>query len=423
MNPLSRRDALKAVTTGLTAGTVEARADQPEPSGKLPTEKPFLVLTCDGGGIRGLLAARIVQRIQEDLAKEKPSGNPIDFCKRINCFAGTSTGGIISLGLAAGLLPDKLVNMYQKEGPNIFQRYTPDNLGIIESAYYKAVTEALGGIDRLLGRLPLSPIPPNWSKNSDQLFFTQYDQSALRKVLEKEMGKELTLGRLAATRSALVTSLLLGTTNDPWRPVLLHNLPVEDDDARMSREMTVVDAALCTSAAPTYFAPHHVETVGYFADGGVFANSPGVAAVTVALRSGQMIENIRVLSLGTGSVGNYMKVPPWDHLRNETGGTRCGLLAWLYPKARDGVPAIPLVAAMFDAGAKADELYCRGLLKDRYHRIQISLEKDNAMDDVSAIPRLIELADAYFDSKRWKDEDRKWVLETYLSSRFTPPKK
>jgi hypothetical protein len=99
---------------------------------------------------------------------------------------------------------------------------------------------------------------------------------------------------------------------------------------------------------------------------------------------------------------------------DKAGGTRCGLLAWLLPQAHDGVPAVPLVAAMFDAGAAADELSCQGLLGGRYRRIQVRLGKEVAMDDVSAIPRLIEQADAYFDSKRWKDEDRKWLLETYL---------
>ncbi|HKI30838.1 MAG TPA: hypothetical protein VKA46_03020 [Gemmataceae bacterium] len=124
---------------------------------------------------------------------------------------------------------------------------------------------------------------------------------------------------------------------------------------------------------------------------------------------------LTIVPVGTGSVANYMRVPPWDHVSDRTGGTRCGLLAWLLPMAHDGVHAVPLVAAMFDAGAAADEVYCRGLVQRRYRRIQVRLEKEVALDDVGAIPRLIELADAYFESKQWKDEDRKWLLETYLA--------
>lgn len=416
MNLISRRDVLKVAGTGLAAVAAipSGCAKKFSPISR-NAKGPFLILTCDGGGIRGLLTACFIQRIQAELEKEKGTNGPIDFCRRVNCFAGTSTGGIIALGMAAGLSPDQLVALYKSDGPSIFEPFKADGLGFMESTYYNTATSAIRGLDRLLAKVPLGPIPQGWSSHSDQLFFSKYDSAALQRVLEKTLGKELTLGQFAASKSVLVTSFLLGNKNEPWRPVLLHNLHSNDEDAKMSREMTAFDAALCTSAAPTCFPPHHVPKVGYFADGGVFANNPGVAAITTALRSGLPLENIRVLSLGTGSVANYMKVPPWDHLASNTGNTRCGLLAWLLPMARDGVPAIPLVSAMFDAGAGADELYCRGLLTNRYRRIQIRLEKDIAMDDGSAIPRLIELADAYFDCKQWKDEDRKWLLETYLA--------
>jgi hypothetical protein len=214
------------------------------------------------------------------------------------------------------------------------------------------------------------------------------------------LGKETTLGQLVPKRSALVTSLLLGKPGEPWRPVLLHNLPTEDADARLGRDMTVLDAALSNSAAPVDFAPHRVAKVGYLADGGVFANNPCVATVTTALRDGRPLDGIRLLSVGTGSVASYMRVPPWEHVSDKAGGSRCSLLAWLLPRAHDGVPATPLLAAMFDAGAAADELYWRGLVRGGYGRIQVRLEKDVALDDVSAVPGLVAQADAYFESKQ-----------------------
>jgi patatin-like phospholipase/acyl hydrolase len=416
MTAISRREILTlagAAVAGVTAGAAAAwHPDSPTARG--PKDR-YLILCCDGGGIRGLLTARVVQRLQQELAREKDKGAPIDFCQRVDLFAGTSTGGIIALGLAAGLPPDKLVALYQDEGPHIFQPYKADDLGLVERTYYSAATAGIEKLDQALAKVPLSPVPAGWSKNSDQLFFAQYDSAALRQALEKVLGKETTLGQLAPKRSALVTSLHLGKADEPWRPVLLHNLPTEDADARLGREMTVLDAALCTSAAPVYFAPHRVAKVGYFADGGVFANNPGVAAVTTALRAGRPLDGIRLLSVGTGSVASYMRVPPWEHVSDKAGGSRCGLLAWLLPRAHDGVPATPLLAAMFDAGAAADELDCRGLVRGGYGRIQVRLEKDVALDDVSAVPRLVEQADAYFESKQWKDVDRKWLLETYLA--------
>jgi uncharacterized protein len=417
MKAISRRQALKLVgASAATAGAAAvAPADEPNKPQEGGPKGKYLILACDGGGIRGLLTARIVQRIQQELAKEKIGGVAVDLCKRIDCFAGTSTGGIIALGLAAGLAPEKLVALYKDDGARLFKSYKADDQGLVESAYYKAATPAIESLDGLLAKIPFCPIPAGWSKDSDRLFFPHYDSAPLREVLEKALGQEQTLGDLSKSHSVLVTSLFLGKKDEPWRPVLLHNLGVDDADSRMARKMTALDAALCTSAAPLYFAPHHVDEVGYFADGGVFANNPGVAAVTTALRAGRDLNGVRVLSVGTGSVRNYMRVPPWDHVSERTRGTRCGLMAWLLTTARDGVPAVPLIAAMFDSGASADELYCRGLVGSGYRRLQVLLEKDLALDDVSAIPQLIELADAYFDSKRWKEEDKKWLLETYLA--------
>ena len=61
--------------------------------------------------------------------------------------------------------------------------------------------------------------------------------------------------------------------------------------------------------------------------GGVFANSPGTAAATTALRSGHALASLRVQTVGTGAAANHLRVPPWDHVCDKTGGTRCGLLA------------------------------------------------------------------------------------------------
>jgi predicted acylesterase/phospholipase RssA len=408
---ISRRDALRLAGAGLAGATAGA----PAPAAARGPKGKYLILSCDGGGIRGLLTARIVQRLQEELSREKGAAGNIDFCARVDCFAGTSTGGIIALGLAAGLPPERLVKLYKDDAENIFKPFAPDDKGVAESAYYRAVTAALKKLDETSALLPGRVIPGGWSDRSDGLFFPQYNAAVLRQVLERALGKDLTLGKLAPARAGLVTTFHLGKSDQAWRPVILHNLPAADDDARLGRAMTVVDAALCTSAAPVYFAPHYVEGAGYFTDGGVFANNPGVAALATALRTGRPLDGVRLLSIGTGSVRSHMKVPPWKHLDEKTRGTRCGALAWLWPKAEDGVPAVPLVAAMLDAGAGADEFYCQCLLRGGYARIQVQLEKGIALDDVSAIPRLIELADAYFDSPRWKAVDKKWLLETYLA--------
>jgi patatin-like phospholipase/acyl hydrolase len=80
------------------------------------------VLSIDGGGIRGIIPAIILSKIEE-LTK-----TPI--CKLFDIIAGTSTGGILALALSMPSESDNnipeysasdLVNLYSKRGNEIFE--------------------------------------------------------------------------------------------------------------------------------------------------------------------------------------------------------------------------------------------------------------------------------------------------------------
>jgi uncharacterized protein len=73
----------------------------------------FRILSLDGGGIRGLLSTLLLERLIEE------SATP-DLIDRVDLFAGTSTGGLIALGLAAEIPLAKIRNLYLREGPKIF---------------------------------------------------------------------------------------------------------------------------------------------------------------------------------------------------------------------------------------------------------------------------------------------------------------
>ena len=75
----------------------------------------FRILSCDGGGIRGVLTAVLLNRLSTAypaLLQDRPG--------TITMFAGTSTGGIIALGLAAGLTPVQMRDLYVTNGKLIF---------------------------------------------------------------------------------------------------------------------------------------------------------------------------------------------------------------------------------------------------------------------------------------------------------------
>ena len=84
------------------------RERQPWPAGK-----PFKILSLDGGGIRGIYTAELVRRCEEAFAKGEPLGRYFDM------IAGTSTGGIIALGLGLEIPTSDIVAFYRDDGRQI----------------------------------------------------------------------------------------------------------------------------------------------------------------------------------------------------------------------------------------------------------------------------------------------------------------
>ena len=73
--------------------------------------KRFFILSCDGGGIRGLLTALLIKKLDAEF----------QLLKHVDLFAGTSSGGIISLGLAAGMPISKIIELFQRNAKRIFE--------------------------------------------------------------------------------------------------------------------------------------------------------------------------------------------------------------------------------------------------------------------------------------------------------------
>src|ERR1041385_6823141 len=70
----------------------------------------YRILSFDGGGIRGLVTLAILKRLE---------GQVPTIIKNADLLAGTSTGGIIALGLAAGKSVDEMISLYQDNGKEI----------------------------------------------------------------------------------------------------------------------------------------------------------------------------------------------------------------------------------------------------------------------------------------------------------------
>ncbi len=288
----------------------------------------YRVLCLDGGGIRGIYTAQLLIRLQ----KEVP-----DLLDDIDLYAGTSTGGLFSLLLAAGKTPYDAKKLYENDGDKIF---------------YRSFWRKLRTIWGLIG--------------------AKYDNKNLEACVKAEFGQK-TFGDLAgAGKHVVITSFKLDGHLDghrTWRPVLMDNF--ETHVSVDNKGLTLVSAAMRTSAAPTYFPSYQ----GYV-DGGVAANNPSMVALAQALHNDkgkQTLDDVCLFSVGTGLVEHYQTGE-----RNDW-----GLWQWVRP----------LVNILSDGSMELVDEQCHRLLKhSQYHRLAPALPKPIALDGYKEIPDLIRYA-------------------------------
>ncbi|HJP90054.1 MAG TPA: patatin-like phospholipase family protein, partial [Candidatus Limnocylindrales bacterium] len=76
--------------------------------------RPRRILSIDGGGIRGLIPAVLLESLEA--ATGHPTREAFDF------VAGTSTGAVLAGGVAAGFSGEQLASLYRRRGPELFRQ-------------------------------------------------------------------------------------------------------------------------------------------------------------------------------------------------------------------------------------------------------------------------------------------------------------
>jgi hypothetical protein len=230
----------------------------------------FRVLAIDGGGIRGVIPATVLVDLERRLA-------PCPLASVFDLIVGTSTGGIIALGLTVpeGEHPrhpaERLLELYLTDGETIFP----------------------GG-----GPVPLPRTA--WLREG-----TRYSVTGLEEVLDRILGDTpLT----AALTGVVVTSYDLAY----GEPVMLASRP----EFGYVSDVTMVVAARATSAAPMFFKPEIIqdgERERMLVDGGLYANNPAVLGY---LLGGQVAAReslpLVLVSLGTGTRPPRTPLPAAD---------------------------------------------------------------------------------------------------------------
>jgi predicted acylesterase/phospholipase RssA len=211
----------------------------------------FRILALDGGGLRGTFTAAVLAKWDDMLQ----SGGGNNLISHFDLVAGTSTGAILAIGLSLGIKPSEILKFYKEKGSLIFPK------------------------DRKLR---------HWLRS-------KHESSTLRELLQGVYGdKKLS----DASCCRLVIPTVRAKHGQAEMIVTPHSL-----DRTAFRDISAVDAALASSAAPTYFDESVWDgpiTPEIFLDGGVWANNPILPAIAEAVRHLNIpLDRIDVLSVGT----------------------------------------------------------------------------------------------------------------------------
>ena len=232
--------------------------------------KPYRVLSLDGGGMRGLYTASVLQSLVNRFSR--PNDRDKDIGKGFDLIAGTSTGGILACGLAAGVSVRKIIELYSKKGHKIFTNPFP-------SKQWKRLWWGIKNSRK--------------SANSNKILIQEL----------QDIFNNKTAGQIYNDRQI---GLCITAVNLMDHSPRVFKTP-HDPSKNMDNDRRLTDICLATCAVPILLPIAHIpdpessNIYEDFVDGGLWANSPILVALTEALTCSQKSQSIEIVSIGTCS--------------------------------------------------------------------------------------------------------------------------
>ncbi|GLJ39127.1 hypothetical protein SUGI_0797520 [Cryptomeria japonica] len=327
------------------------------------------ILSIDGGGVRGIIPATILEFLETQL--QKLDGLDARLADYFDVMAGTSTGGLVTAMLTAPSKEKKplyaakdVTRFYLEHCPSIFP-YRKGPSGWLQSIY-------------TLLRGP------------------KYSGDYLHNLV-KEILRGIRLNEL-------LTNVVIPTYDtNLQQPIIFSTFETKKD---ISKDAYLSDICISTSAAPTYLPAHHFETKDRsgnprefnLIDGGVAANNPTLIAINevtkesikpnndwVSRGKAKAKQNFLVLSLGTGYQTAAYKA---------TDVAKWGLLGWLYNSGR-----VPILETFMQSSSDMVDIHASVVFQafeseQNYLRVQESeLTGEAASVDISTKQNLKKLED------------------------------
>ncbi|MEM8207075.1 CBASS cGAMP-activated phospholipase [Morganella morganii] len=226
-----------------------------------PKNNNIRILSLNGGGARGMFTISTLAEL-ERIIMSKNNLDDVRIGKYFDLIVGTSIGGILALALASGKSARDLEITFLQNAIKIF------------------------------------PTRPNFINSIKKLIFPLYSSEPLRATIDSMIGSKSTFEDLS-TR-VVVPSINLSTGKSQF-----FKTPHNPDFTRDGK-IKLIDAALATSAAPTYFESHYCSDLNaYFADGGLVANNPSYIGLLEVFKDmssdfpNPQYEDIYILNIGT----------------------------------------------------------------------------------------------------------------------------
>lgn len=259
--------------------------------------EPYRVLSLDGGGVRGLYTALLL----EGLGKRfNPSSNgdklEPDVGSAFDLIVGTSTGAILATAMASGVPLSSVISLYRSKAKQIF----PDPIPPADKPM-----KLFSWILRHLGK-----------PGSDGVAL----RDAFREVLGDETVKEMYDRR----GIALCIPAIDASSHKAW----VFKTPHDTQNGRLGRDnaYSLIDVCMASAAAPMVLPIHGVQKPedpahsDWFVDGGLWANNPIMVALTEALEFAPENASIEVISVST--------CPPFQAPIISTDNSHRGLSGW-----------------------------------------------------------------------------------------------
>lgn len=290
-----------------------------------------LLLSIDGGGIRGIIPATLL------VALEELTGRPAR--ETFSFVAGTSAGAIIAAGVVAGVPARRILDLHLQRADEVFA----------------------GGLFKMPRRVATG---------------SMYSVERLHAIITEELGSA---GAWRLNDSPIDVLITAKRVSDgmPW-------YFVRDTPANSGRTggLRLADCATASAAAPTYFKPWHIPSVGHLVDGSIgVAGNPVYQACVEAFdyAHGYDPQHTTVVSLGTGrSMARRRPIWLWDWFQ------------WV------------LAELLRSPGEQQTEIVRRMYPGVALYRVDSKLPRSIGLDDIGSVEELRALGERLASEVDWQ---------------------